>query len=43
MTAFEMETLESCCSLRIIPADLFRHFTLIEIRQESARSGSLDS
>ena len=29
-----METVESCCSLRIVPADLFRPFTLIEIRQE---------
>jgi hypothetical protein len=34
MTAFEMKTVESCCSLRIVPADLFRPFTLIEIRPE---------
>jgi CheY-like chemotaxis protein len=38
MTAFEIETVESCCSLRIVPADLFRPFTLIEIRQECAMS-----
>ena len=34
MTAFEMKTAESCCSLRIVPADLFRPFTFIEIRPE---------
>jgi hypothetical protein len=43
MTAFEMETVESCCSLRIVPADLFRPFTLIEIRQECARRGKMPS
>jgi hypothetical protein len=43
MTAFETETVESCCSLRIVPADLFRPFTFIEIRQERARSGGLHS
>jgi hypothetical protein len=40
MTAFEMETVESCRSLRVVPADLFRPVTLIAIRQECAVSGS---
>ena len=38
MTAFEIQIVESCCSLRIVPADLFRPFTLIEIQQECAMS-----
>ena len=31
MTAFEMKTAESCCSLRIVPADLFRPVTFIVV------------
>jgi hypothetical protein len=36
MTAFEMETVESCRSLGIVPADLFRPVPLVEIRPACA-------
>jgi hypothetical protein len=36
---FRGETVESSRSPRIVPADLFRPFTLVEIRHECARSG----
>src|SRR3954470_9904538 len=38
MTAFETETVESCHSLGVDAADLFRPVSLVEIRRECARS-----
>jgi hypothetical protein len=38
MTAFEMETMESCRSLGIVPADLFCSVPLVEIRPACAKS-----
>src|SRR4051812_17514976 len=38
MTAFETETVESCHSLGVDAADLFRPVSLVEIRLECARS-----
>ena len=40
MTAFEIETVESCCSLGIFPADLFRPVPLVEIRPACGRCRS---
>ena len=36
MTAFELETVESCRSLDIVPADLFRSVRLVELRPACA-------
>jgi hypothetical protein len=38
MSRFEMETVETCRSLGIVPADLFRPVPLVLIRPACARS-----
>ncbi len=38
MSAFEPETVEICRSLGMVPADLFRPVSLVEIWQECANS-----